>query len=70
MHFMIEDFPQSILEVFRSLLPKVTLENFSEDSWKNFRRLLKDSRKTLGRLCQNISHEVFGKSSEVLCPKW
>ncbi|WZY87340.1 hypothetical protein YC2023_033724 [Brassica napus] len=33
MHFMLEDFP-------RSLLPKVTLENFSEDSWKTLGRLL------------------------------
>ncbi|KAG5414481.1 hypothetical protein IGI04_002048 [Brassica rapa subsp. trilocularis] len=52
MHFMLENFPRNLEEVFQSLLPKVVqildiffrsksdFENFSEDSWKTPERLL------------------------------
>ncbi|WZZ39717.1 hypothetical protein YC2023_035976 [Brassica napus] len=47
MHFMLEDVPQSLQEVFQSFLLKVTLEDFSEDSW------------TLGRLLEDFSRSLL-----------
>ncbi|KAG5377954.1 hypothetical protein IGI04_025796 [Brassica rapa subsp. trilocularis] len=48
MHFMLEDFPQRLQEVFRSLYPKL------------LRRLLKDFWKTLGRLPGRLSTKSSG----------
>ncbi|KAF3496026.1 hypothetical protein DY000_02053929 [Brassica cretica] len=58
---LLEDFPQSLQEVFQSLLPQVTLEDFSEDSWKILVRLLENSRKTLGRLLGKSYNVFYGR---------
>ncbi|KAF3600473.1 hypothetical protein F2Q69_00036483 [Brassica cretica] len=75
MHFMLEDFPRSLQEVFGSLLPKETsgiiLGRLLEDSQKTLERLSEDSRKTLGRLLGKSSNAFYArrlptKSSESL----
>ncbi|KAG5411272.1 hypothetical protein IGI04_007591 [Brassica rapa subsp. trilocularis] len=57
MHFMVEDFPRSLQVVSQSLLPKVTLEKFLEDSRKTscevFRSFM-PKVKNLGRLLKDF----------------
>ncbi|KAL0652489.1 hypothetical protein Bca4012_095180 [Brassica carinata] len=71
MHFMLEDVPRSLQEVFQSL------KDFSEDSWKTLRNSretlgrLRNSRKTLGKLFEKSSNVFYArrlstKSSESL----
>ncbi|KAL0771804.1 hypothetical protein Bca101_036955 [Brassica carinata] len=73
MHFMLEDFPRNLQEVFRSLLPNVVqiLDISESDFGKLLRNLLEDYWKTLGRLLGKSSNVFYGrrlpaKSSESL----
>ncbi|WZZ33724.1 hypothetical protein YC2023_017125 [Brassica napus] len=58
MHFMLEDFPRSILKSSAQNMCQ-TLENFSENSWKTLRRLFEDF---LGSLLMYFMLEAFPRS--------
>ncbi|KAG5400289.1 hypothetical protein IGI04_014896 [Brassica rapa subsp. trilocularis] len=69
MHFMLEDFPRSLQEGFRSVVPKMS------DFVRLIKRLLENSWKTLRRLPKKFSNAFYArrrstKSIKVFCPKW
>ncbi|KAL0660627.1 hypothetical protein Bca4012_097464 [Brassica carinata] len=72
MHFMLEDFPRSLQEVFQNFsYLRHILEDFWDNSWKTLGRLAKDSRKTFGILLGKSSNVFYArrlptKSSESL----
>ncbi|KAF2613895.1 hypothetical protein F2Q70_00013668 [Brassica cretica] len=62
MHFMLEDFPRSLQEVFRSLLPKVIFPDL-RDFERLLRRLSEDSRKTSQKTLGRLLRSLLRKSS-------